>query len=118
MAATADQFDMAFRRATRKVEQACDLLVAATPEALALSPTILAEAVAELRDLRQQIGPFRAGPETRSLRHSILKARRLLDRLAAFHTRWQMILASLSFGYTALGSPAEIPSRRLSSWEG
>jgi hypothetical protein len=54
----------------------------------------------------------------RSLRNAILKARRLLDRLAAFHARWQLILASLSFGYTALGSPAELPSRRLGSWEG
>ena len=117
MVASADRLDTAVGRATRKVEQACDLLVAATPEALAQSPMIFAEAISELRDLRQQMGPFR-GPDARRLRNAVLKARRLLDRVAVFHTRWQMILASLSFGYSALGSPAEIPSRSRSSWEG
>jgi hypothetical protein len=115
--ASAGSLDTAVGRAKRKVEQACDLLVAATPEALAQSPMIFAEAICELRGLQQQTGPF-GGPEARSLRNAVLKARRLLDRVAVFHTRWQTILASLSFGYTALGSPAEIPSRSRSSWEG
>ena len=117
MVASADRLDTAVGRATRKVEQACDLLVAATPEALAQSPVVLAEAVSELRDLRQRIGSFR-GPEARSLRNAVLKARRLLDQSAFFHARWQMMLAAMSVGYTAQGSAAEIPSRRRSSWEG
>jgi len=99
------------------VEQACDLLVVATPEALAQSPKVLEQVVSELRDLRQRLGSFR-GPEARSLRNAVLKARRLLDQAAVFHARWQMILAAMSVGYTALGSPAEIPSRRRSFWEG
>ncbi|MGP8246773.1 MAG: hypothetical protein ACLQVN_19920 [Bryobacteraceae bacterium] len=117
MAATSDQADTALARATRQVEQACDLLVAATPKALAQSPVVLAEAVAGLRDLRQQVGSFR-GPEARSLRNAVLKARRLLDRAAVFHARWQTMLAAMNGGYTALGSPAAIPSRTRSYWEG
>jgi hypothetical protein len=115
--ASTDQADTALARATRQVEQACDLLVAATPEALAQSPVVLAKTVSELRDLRQQMGSFH-GPEARRLRNAVLKARRLLDQAAVFHARWQMMLAAMCGGYTALGSPAEIPSRRRSFWEG
>jgi hypothetical protein len=115
--ASADQADTTLARATRQVERACDLLVAATPEALAQSPAVLAEAVSEIRDLRQRMGSFR-GPEARSLRNAVLKARRLLDRTAIFHARWQMMLAAMSVGYNAQGSVAEIPSRRRSFWEG
>ena len=115
--ASSDQADTALARATRQVEQACDLLVAATPEAMAQSPAVLAEAVSELRDLRQRTGPFR-GPEARSLRNAVLKARRLLEQAARFHTRWQAILAAMSVGYNAQGNAAEIPSRRRTFWEG
>ena len=117
MVSSADQAGTALARVARRVEQACDLLVVATPEALARSPVVLAEAASELRDLRQQIGSFR-GPEARGLRNSVLKARRLLELAAAFHARWQMMLAAMSVGYTAQGSPAEIPSRRRNSWQG
>lgn len=116
MLASADQAEIALVWATRQVEQACDLLVEATPEALAQSPIVLAEAVTAVRDLRQG-GPFH-GPEARKLRASVLKARRLLDQAAIFHARWQMMLAAMSVGYTAMGSPAEIPSRRRSFGEG
>ena len=117
MVASTGQADTALARATRRLEQACDLFVAATPEALAESPKVLEEVISELRDLRQRIGSFH-GPEARSLRSAVLKARRLLDQAAVFHARWQMMLAAMSVGYTALGSPAEIPSRRRSFWEG
>jgi hypothetical protein len=114
---SADQADQVLASAMRRVALACDLLVLATPEALAQSPALLAEAVSELRDLRQQGGSFR-GPEARSLRNAVLKARRLLDQAAAFHIRWRMMLATMSVGYTAQGRPAAIPSRRRSTWEG
>jgi len=115
--ASADQADTTLARATRRVERACDLLVAASPEALAQSPVVMAEAIAELRDLRQRMGSLR-GPEALSLRNAVLKARRLLDRAAIFHARWQMMLAAMSVGYNAQGSAAEVPSRRRSFWEG
>ena len=114
---SANQGHSALTRATLQVEQACDLMVAATPEALAQSPLVLEKAVSELRDLRRQMGSFR-GPEAQKLRNVVLKARRLLDQAAVFHGRWQMILAAMSVGYTALGQPAEVPSRKRSFWEG
>ena len=117
MRADADPADTALAQASQQVEQACALLVEATPESLAASPAILAQAVSEIRELRRRTGPFR-GPEADRLRNAVRKARRLLDQVAMFHARWQMILAAMIAGYTAQGCPAQVPLGRRNTWEG
>jgi hypothetical protein len=98
--------------ARAEVERACDLLVAASPDACSHCENALQRAVAELTDYGSN-GPGMAGgagarSAARGLRRDVLRAARLLESLAGFYRGWECILGTLSVGYTAGGAPAPV----------
>ena len=94
------------------VKRACDLLVAASPEALDGCQDALQQAVSELIDFRSKRHEIRSDPSARStacgLRAEVLRAARLLQSLSSFYHGWNKILGSMSAGYTANGDPAPV----------
>ena len=94
-----------------EVKRACDLLVAASPEALETCQNALRSALSELTEFRLQC-PQTVGPGTRSaayrLRAEVLRAARLLQSLSGFYRGWERILGAMSAGYTASGEPAPV----------
>src|SRR5579872_4370316 len=91
--------------------QACDLLVAATPEALRQCQQSLRQAISHLAEAQAADGAL-FGPGLRNLaqnlRADVLRSRRLLENLAVFHQGWERILATMSGGYTPSGNPVPL----------
>jgi len=98
--------------ARSEVRRACDLLIAANPEALNRCRETLERAVSELSNFQTQCRELPAGSGARSmacaLRTEVLSARRLLLSLADFYAGWERILGTMSGGYTASGDPAPV----------
>jgi hypothetical protein len=98
--------------ARAEVGRACDLLIAATPEALDHCRDKLERAVSELAGFRSQCRELPASPEDWSmacaLRTEVLRASRLIQNLAGFYHGWERILGTMSGGYTANGDPAPV----------
>jgi hypothetical protein len=95
-----------------EVRRACDLLVAASPEALDRCQEALQRAVSGLTDFRSQClrAPDDAGVRSTAggLRSEVRRAARLLESLAGFYHGWERILGAMSGGYTADGAPATV----------
>lgn len=95
-----------------EVKRACDLLVAASPEALESSLESLQRAVFEMSDLQIQVQRTLQNADARplayALRAEIMRASRLLQSLASFYSGWERILGTMSAGYTACGNPAPV----------
>jgi len=101
--------------ARSEVKRACDLLVAASPEAWERCEGTLQRAVSELADFRSNYAVAPASVDARStaygLRAEVLRAARLLQSLADFYRGWERILGAMSAGYTATGDPAAVARR-------
>jgi plasmid stabilization system protein ParE len=98
--------------AQSEVRRACDLLVAASPEALERCQEALQHAVTELAGFRSKCRELPGTPAVRSLayglRAEVLRAGRLLQSLSGFYRGWERILGAMSAGYTATGDPAPV----------
>ena len=90
-------------------EQACELLVTATPEALESCTDLLGAAVEKLRF----IGEIPDAAEARRLHFAVLKAAKLLQNAADYHAGWISWLDARTGGYGATGEPESMASRRL-----
>jgi len=98
-----------------EVDQACALLISASPTALDSCTRRLEAAgsrLAQLQpELRRSAGSRTAQEEARRLRAAVLCAGRLLENASRFHVNWGRLLGSLCAGYTARGDPAPVPHR-------
>ena len=98
--------------ARSEVHWACELLIASSPEALNNCQEALERAVTVLRDFRADVRECPQGPDARSftlqLKLDVLRASRLLERLAGFYRGWERILGAMSGGYTSSGAPAAV----------
>ncbi len=98
-----------------EIARACELLVSATPDALANCGQPLELALSALRALRSQAAESVDETSLQALRSEILRARRLLENLHVFSAGWARILATMTGGYTANGEP--VPLARLGRLE-
>ena len=112
MPATAQERLAAARAA---VDQACQLLLAPTPEQMDRCTGLLETAVAELTAFRQvcPVSAQRPLPAenlslARSLAASVARLKRLLESAGAFHANWIRCLAAICAGYTEQGQPATL----------
>ncbi|HUI77679.1 MAG TPA: hypothetical protein VLY24_07170 [Bryobacteraceae bacterium] len=105
--------------AREKLDRACELLLAPSPEALDRCAPLLEAAIHRLAACRSIIAaPPRTDPgapeEGRRLRMAVRKTRRLLESAAAYHHNWLRRAGTMSAGYDNRGEPAAIPhGRRL-----
>jgi hypothetical protein len=95
-----------------EVKRACDLLIAASPEAWEGCHAALERAVFELGDFQVQARRIHPEAGVRSLacnlRAEVLRASQLLQALWNFYRGWERILGAMSAGYTAGGNPAPV----------
>ncbi len=97
------------------VEKACGALEHATPEAFEESATLLEAAVEALAAI-QASHAGRTGTtkieieDALRIQAAARRARFLLDSAARFYAGWQVVLASMTGGYNAAGSPAAVPT--------
>jgi len=73
---------------------------------------VLSGAVGELAFTREEMAPWRSDREVLAevceIRAKVRLVGQLLESAAAYHNRWQRILASMLGGYTARGEPPAI----------
>jgi hypothetical protein len=98
--------------ARSEVHRACELLIASSPDALNDCSEALQRAAAILREFRADIREYPQGPDARplalQLKSDVLRAGRLMERLAVFYRGWERILGAMSGGYTSNGAPAAV----------
>ena len=98
--------------ARSEVHRACELLIASSPEALNNCQEALERAVNALKEFRSFSQEVPPEPGTRplalTLKKEVLRARRLIESLAAFYKGWERILGTMSGGYTTNGAPAAV----------
>jgi hypothetical protein len=98
--------------ARSEVHRACELLIAFSPRALNDCQEALQCAVSALKEFRSNSRDVLPEPGARpfalSLRTEVLRARRLMENLAAFYRGWERILGTMSGGYTSNGAPATV----------
>jgi hypothetical protein len=101
-----------FGAARAHLDAVCRLLTSPTAEALD-SCSALMEAVGELlMDGHARIAEAQRDPAALeaawSVRRAFLRAVKLLEGAAAFHTGWVAIRGSITGGYTSRGEPAQV----------
>lgn len=106
--------------ACTRMESACGLLEHATPQAFEESATLLEAAADALTAIQAghagRIGPAPIGiapisiDDARRIQAVARRVRFLLDSAARFYGGWQAVLASMTGGYNATGSPAAVPT--------
>jgi hypothetical protein len=105
-----------------ELEGACELLVLASPEALAACEGALGRATEKLRQ-GQSAWDWKSAGETARFEASRLAAvlRRagfLLASASRYHAGWLRILSALTGGYSPRGEPVSMPNMRSMSIEG
>jgi hypothetical protein len=105
-----------------EVEDACGLLVLASPEALAGCERALARAAQALRQGNAAWDWKSAGEAARreasGLQAAIRRARRLLTSASDYHAGWLRLLSSLTGGYSPRGEAAPMLGMRRLLIEG
>ena len=111
-------------QAATAVDQAVRLLARPDEDGLANSSEELANAqsclglVVETATASQLAPGTKAAAELARLRHSLMRARGLIEHAQAFWGGWTRFRNALTTGYTALGQPAEPPTASRLSLEG
>lgn len=94
------------------LDEACELLLRPSTEALDECAARCQRAAAELAECQPKIHSARGKPEVlaaaRRLSAAVRSARRLLENAATYHNRWQALLGALSGGYVRGGEPAPV----------
>src|SRR5262245_17267804 len=108
--------------ATRvKLDAVCDLLLAPSAGALDECSGLLEGAARQLAACQGEAALSRGNPEAieavRDTRRSFLRAARLLENAAHFHTNWMAIRGAMTGGYTGRGEPAPVRHPRRISVE-
>jgi hypothetical protein len=98
--------------ARSEVISVCNGLLSPSPEALDGCASLLERAVGELETCRRLLERAATGhPEleqARGLRTDLRRARHLLQNASSYYSGWQRLLGTMSGGYTACGSPAQL----------
>jgi hypothetical protein len=98
-----------------RLERACERLTSPTAEELDACTGDLESAAHQLTECQPRLTP--STPlleEARNVRRAFVRAQRLMDAAAAFHTNWMRVRGALTSGYTAAGEPgAMLHSTRI-----
>ena len=101
--------------ARQQLDSASELLVKPSPEALETCSAVLEATGHRLEECRpafsRQAGNSTALEEAWRLRHSFLRAARLLKGAADFHLNWQRVRGAMTGGYTGTGESAPLLHR-------
>ena len=98
-----------------RLEHVCERLTSPTTVALDACAGDLELAARRLADCQQRLSGVPMLDQARQIRRAFLRAQRLLDAAAAFHTNWIRVRGALTAGYTAAGEPgAIVHSSRIS----
>jgi hypothetical protein len=94
------------------LEQSCHLLLDPSPEVLDRCYQVLSTAIGDLAASRDLIGPFKGDTgvlaQVCEIRRKVRLAGCLLENAAAYHSKWNRILASMLQGYSARGEPPTV----------
>ena len=92
-----------------RLEHVCERLTSPTAETLDACAGDLESAARRLSEYRLRLsGGASMLDEARRIRRAFLRARKLLDAAAAFHTNWMRVRGALTAGYTAAGEPGAV----------
>lgn len=96
--------------AAERLEQVCALLLAPTPDVLDRTAVLLEAAIREAR----AGGAGEASGDAHRLARFVRFARTLLEKAAAYHAGWAVLLGSATGGYQADGAAVPVaPAGRL-----